>query len=104
MKKVAATSGQSVSFATLFFVAEIVPEGIWAGSDMELNFYSRSSLSKSHSNFALSPRKRTRIWRIQESVLHARRKCIELQNFFAKTFRHSRSRLGKTPKKASLTN
>jgi hypothetical protein len=41
MKKVAATSGQSVSFATLFFVVEIVLEGIWAGSDIELNFYSR---------------------------------------------------------------
>jgi hypothetical protein len=41
MKKVAATSGQSVSFATLFFAVEIAGEGSWAGSDKELNFYSR---------------------------------------------------------------
>jgi hypothetical protein len=41
MKKVAATRGHSVSLAALFFVVEIVREGIWAGSDIELNFYSR---------------------------------------------------------------
>src|SRR5882762_1942457 len=41
MKKVAATSGQSVSLATLFFAVEMVREGSWAGSDIELNFYSR---------------------------------------------------------------
>jgi hypothetical protein len=41
MKKVAATSGQSVSLATLFFAVEIAGEGNWAGTDMELNFYSR---------------------------------------------------------------
>jgi hypothetical protein len=40
MKNVAATSGQSVSFATLFFAVEIAVEGIWAGRDKELNFYS----------------------------------------------------------------
>ena len=41
MKKVAATSGQSVSFATLFFAEEIAWEGICAGSDKVLNFFSR---------------------------------------------------------------
>ena len=41
MKNVAATSGQSVSFATLFFAVEIAGEGIGAGRDKELNFYSR---------------------------------------------------------------
>jgi hypothetical protein len=38
MKKVAATSGQNVSLATLFAV-EIAGEEIWAGTDTELNFY-----------------------------------------------------------------
>jgi hypothetical protein len=41
MKKVAATSGQSVSLAMLFFAEEIAGEGIRAGRDKELNFYSR---------------------------------------------------------------
>src|SRR5258708_30973661 len=41
MKKVAATSGQSVSLAALFFAVGIAREGSWAGSDIELNFYSR---------------------------------------------------------------
>jgi len=41
MKNVAATSGQSVSFAVLFFVVENTREEIWAGTDMLLNFYSR---------------------------------------------------------------
>jgi hypothetical protein len=41
MKNVAATNGQSVSFAILFFAVEIACEGIWAGSDNVLNFYSR---------------------------------------------------------------
>jgi len=39
MKNVAATSGQSVSFAALFFAVEIAGEGSWAGTDIELNFY-----------------------------------------------------------------
>jgi hypothetical protein len=41
MKNVAATSGQSVSLAALFFAVGMAREGSWAGSDMELNFYSR---------------------------------------------------------------
>jgi len=41
MKNVAATSGQSVSFAALFLVVGMAWEGSWVGSDKELNFYSR---------------------------------------------------------------
>jgi hypothetical protein len=41
MKKVAATSGQSVSFAVLFLLEEIAPAGNWAGRDKVLNFLSR---------------------------------------------------------------
>jgi hypothetical protein len=41
MKKVAATSGQSVSLVTLFFAVGIAREDSRAGSDIELNFYSR---------------------------------------------------------------
>jgi hypothetical protein len=41
MKKVAATRGQSVSFAVFFFVEEIAPVGNWAGRDKVLNFLSR---------------------------------------------------------------
>src|ERR1700730_3474524 len=43
MKKVAATSGQSVSFATRFFRVEIACAGYWVGRDRELNFYFSSS-------------------------------------------------------------
>ena len=41
MKNVAATSGQSVSLATLFLVVGMAWEGSWVGTDIELNFYSR---------------------------------------------------------------
>jgi len=41
MKNVAATNGQSVSFAALFFGVESIWEGTWAGTDMLLNFYDR---------------------------------------------------------------
>jgi hypothetical protein len=41
MKNVAATNGQSVSFAALFFGVESTWEGIWAGTDMLLNSYDR---------------------------------------------------------------
>jgi len=43
MKKVAATRGQSVSLATLFFVEGIAWEGTCAGSDKVLNFLLSSS-------------------------------------------------------------
>ena len=41
MKNVAATNGQSVSFAALFFGVESTREGTWAGTDMLLNFNDR---------------------------------------------------------------
>jgi hypothetical protein len=41
MKKVAATSGQSVSLAIRFLAVGIALDGYCAGSDKELNFYSR---------------------------------------------------------------
>jgi len=50
MKNVAATRGQSVSFATFFLVIETAREGNCAGTDIELNSYYRppkqSSLSR----------------------------------------------------------
>ena len=41
MKNVAATRGQTVNFATFFFVEEIARERNWAGRVMVLNFLSR---------------------------------------------------------------
>jgi hypothetical protein len=43
MKNVAATSGQSVSFATRVFLVEMACAGYWVGRDRELNFYFPSS-------------------------------------------------------------
>jgi hypothetical protein len=43
MKNVAATSGQSVSFAAAFLVDGIAWEGIGTGSDAVLNFFLSSS-------------------------------------------------------------
>jgi hypothetical protein len=47
MKKVAATSGQSVSLAALFLAVEMAREGSWVGRDIELNFYSCPSKGNS---------------------------------------------------------
>src|SRR5713101_6115088 len=41
MKKVAATSGHSVNLAMDFLAVGNAREGYWAGSDKELNLYSR---------------------------------------------------------------
>jgi hypothetical protein len=41
MKNVAATSGQSVSFAGFFLAVEMTREGKLAGTDMLLNLYRR---------------------------------------------------------------
>src|SRR5260370_29991799 len=87
MKNVAATSGQSVSFAALFFAVGIAREGGWVGSDKELNFYSRSpgrnSLAPLRSTAlqSHSKLKRVRIRRIQESPLHATKKCAPARIF-----------------------
>jgi hypothetical protein len=77
MKNVAATSGQSVSFATRFFGMEIACVGYWVGRDKELNFYYRPP-SETHSRAA---GKRARHRRIQESPLHARKIC-KPKNYF----------------------
>src|SRR5438477_12421285 len=84
MKNVAATSGQSVSFAVLFFVAENTWEGIWAGTDMLLNFYSRPPWAK----FVLElGGEQARNGRIQNLHSHATKKCS-----LAKIFLGSQSR------------
>ena len=49
MKKVAATRGQSVSFATFFLVIGIAREGNCAETDTELNLYSLVLLSETRS-------------------------------------------------------
>jgi len=73
MKNVAATSGQTVSFATFFLVEEIAREGNWAGRVMVLNFLSRPPSAI----LALSmPRKWSesayRNWRIRKFTRDAR--------------------------------
>src|SRR5258708_19338007 len=78
MKNVAATSGQSVSLATLFFTLGITREGSWVGTDIELNFYSRPPKGKLALAAAV---KRVRIRRIQESPPHARKKCTQAEFF-----------------------
>src|SRR5215472_11821702 len=78
IKKVAATRGQSVSFATLFLVVGITREGYCAGSDNELNSYfrppERSSLSRCGG--ASSQLQNTR------AVSACKRKMRVRQNFF----------------------
>src|SRR5216117_3581084 len=54
MKNVAATSGQSVSLATLFFTVGITREGSCVGTDIELNFYSRPPKGNSLSPLRLT--------------------------------------------------
>src|SRR5438552_6978012 len=77
MKNVAATNGQSVSFAALFFGVESTWEGIWAGTDMLLNLYSRSPWAQ----FALElAGEQTRNGRIQNLHAHATKKVFSRQN------------------------
>jgi len=84
MKNVAATNGQSVSFAVLFFAMENTWEGIWAGTDMLLNFYSRPPWAKS---VRAGLWNKTRNGRIQNLHCHATKKCP-----FAKIFLNSHGR------------
>jgi hypothetical protein len=49
IKKVAATRGQSVSFADFFLADEMTREGKLAGTDMLLNLYRRPPKRRSHS-------------------------------------------------------
>src|SRR5215813_11999304 len=75
MKNVAATNGQSVSLAALFLAVEITWEGIWAGTDMLLNFYSRPPRRRLFSTMRWE---QTRSGRIQGLQLRATKKCIFL--------------------------
>src|SRR6267143_3914157 len=83
MKKVAATSGQSVSLATLFFAVEMVREGSWAGSDIELNFYSRPPKRSS-----LAPLRKSEVT-IAEYRSHHR---MQEKNAFERYFFHLANR------------
>src|SRR5579859_2450500 len=78
MKKVAATRGQSVSFATLFLVIGMAWEGNCAGTDIELNSYSRppkrSSLSRCGE--ASSQVKNTRVVSSSKRKMHARQNFL----------------------------
>jgi hypothetical protein len=72
MKKVAATSGQSVSLTALFFAVGMAREGSWAGSDIELNFYSRppKGISLSHCGEARSHLQNTRVVKACKEKMH----------------------------------
>ena len=91
MKKVAATSGQSVSFATLFFAVEIAGEGSWAGSDKELNFYSR-------------PPKRTSLAALRKNEFafagYKSYPCMQEKNAFERKFFSSRQPYFRTTRAA----
>jgi hypothetical protein len=73
MKNVAATNGQSVSFAVLFFGVENTWEGIWAGTDMLLNFYSRPPWPQGVLDAAVE---HARERRIQNLHRYATKKCM----------------------------
>src|ERR1700730_4713967 len=73
MKNVAATSGQSVSFATRVFLVETACAGYWVGRDRELNFYFSSS--DTHSRAAV---KRVRISK-NTRVVSACKKNLRLE-------------------------
>src|SRR5260370_42332553 len=81
MKKVAATSGQSVSLAALFLGVGMAREGSWAGSDIELNFYSRppKGISLSRYGKARSHSQNTR------DVTACKEKMYRSENFFRLT-------------------
>jgi hypothetical protein len=77
MKKVAATSGQSVSLAAFFFAAKMVREGSWAGSDIELNFYSRPPKRSS-----LAPLRKSEV-AVAEYRSH---QCMQEKNAFERKY------------------
>src|SRR3974390_724026 len=78
MKKVAATSGQRVSLATVFFVLGITWEG-WAGRDKVLNSFLSSSLS---GVFASIHAKTGRISKNTESAHACNKKMHDNEYFF----------------------
>src|SRR5215470_4178944 len=73
MKKVAATSGHSVSLGFFVFAAEMTREGKWAGTDMLLNLYRRPPRRISWP--ALREFLRVRFGSIQGLYPQARKKC-----------------------------
>src|SRR5579859_7726014 len=85
MKKVAATSGQSVSLAALVFALGITRVGSGAGSDNVLNFYSRSSSNECSllKNEATSQSKNTSF------VLRCKKKMHRRKTFFALSYENS---------------
>src|SRR5579859_6982354 len=85
MKKVAATSGQSVSLAALVFALGITRVGSGAGSDNVLNFYSRSSSNECSltMNGATSQSKNTSF------VLRCKKKMHRRKTFFAVSYGNS---------------
>src|SRR2546421_10487752 len=88
MKNVAATNGQSVSFAVLFFVVENTSEGIWAVTDMLLNLCSRPPWAKFvHATAVEQARK----GRIQNLHTHATKKVLFGKNILC-TARAARKR------------
>src|SRR5579864_6305877 len=89
MKKVAATSGQSVSLAALVFALGITRVGSGAGSDNVLNFYSRSSSNECSltMNGATSQSKNTSF------VLRCKKKMHRRKTFFDVSYGDS----GSTP-------
>ena len=82
MKNVAATSGQSVSLAMDFFAVGIVREGYRAGSDKELNFYSRppKRTSLSRCGEASSQLQNTRVLSACKQKMHASEYFFSLAN------------------------
>src|ERR1700688_200170 len=85
MKKVAATSGQSVSLAALVFALGITRVGSGAGSDNVLNFYSRSSSNECSLaiNGATSQSKNTSF------VLRCKKKMHRRKTFFGVSYGNS---------------
>jgi len=73
MKNVAATNGQSVSLAALFFGMENTWEEAWAGTDMLLNFYDRppwEQIARDAAGRAISLLKNTRSALARNKKMH----------------------------------
>src|SRR6266446_2892162 len=96
IKKVAATRGQSVSFADFFLADEMTREGKFAGTDMLLNLYRRpperisspavhecftSSLLKNTVSAFACNKKKNALWRIFFQTLDSRPVACEPTEF-----------------------
>src|SRR6266852_3310422 len=82
MKNVAATSGQSVSLAILFFAWGIAREGSGAGSDNVLNFTldPPKANAQSHRTRATSHSQNTRSISARNNKMHLPQKIFESPN------------------------